>query len=177
MKKIKIGIVLILLLVYVTGCGLNKEQYSATIEDNNGDIQTLTSKDLAKLYETNEAKFKKNYTGASIIINGTFESLTEETTTARIGKKETQYIVEIYEITLKENWIVQINKEGNEDFVSSLDEGDKIQVQSTIAMGWNEPETRIYSVSKDSQGEIRYDSLERPEYEYEHNGTVIKKIN
>ena len=47
----------------------------ATIVNNQGEIEELSAKELKKIYDENQANFKKNYAGAYIVFVGTVEKV------------------------------------------------------------------------------------------------------
>jgi len=171
------------LVIGITGCGNkndstdlgNSSNDVATIIDNNGETQKMSAKELVQIYEKDEAEFKKIYTGADITVVGTFEVVKEKIDFSIIdGKSE---VVEVYELSLKEGWVIRINRQGNEDFIAKLNEGDKLEVKGNIAMGWNGTVVKIFTVARNSVGNPLFNSDGSPKYEYEMNSTTIRKIN
>lgn len=95
----------------------------ATIVNNQGEVEELSSKELKKIYDENQANFKKNYAGAYIVFIGTVEKV-------RNGFMENGSTITLDCIEFKEGFDFYLNS--NEYDLSNISSGDKIIVLANI---------------------------------------------
>ena len=136
-KKVYKLILMSLVFILLTGCGnsvfIGKEKDNnkvsaikkATIVDKEGKTVEMTSKELKKIYDQNEAKFDKYYKVASITLVGTVKSV--ETNFREIGSSTT-----LDAIVLEEGWEVNLPAGYYEDTLIELSAGDLIYVDTNI---------------------------------------------
>ena len=95
----------------------------ATIVNKQGEIEELSAKELKKIYDENQANFKKNYAGAYIVFIGTVERV-------RNGFIENGSTITLDCIEFKEGFNFNLNS--NEYDLSNISSGDKIIVLANI---------------------------------------------
>lgn len=160
MKKVFFVVLCGLLLFGVTGCRSKENDNSrltskATIVNNEGNAETLTSNEIKKISDENESKFKKYYIGAKISFDAIVESIEVDSimsdsscnagTIFQRSKSGLENVVESSKndsrrcatINFKEGYKVDIPESGIID-ITDISEGDKLHVESNIINMWNE---------------------------------------
>lgn len=159
-KKILCLLILCGLCIFtITGCGSNSK---ATIINNENETENLTAKDLYKINNENEAKFKKYYVGAKITFDGTVSSVEtnedncyENTSYVRLendigtvrkssGSSDQRKCAII---NFKEGYKLMIPS-GETIDIADISNGDKYHVESNIASMWNK-QVECFGIDED----------------------------
>lgn len=125
MKKKILSVLLITVICISTlcACGNSATDTKATIVNNEGATEELSSKELYAINEENSAKFEKTYWNAQVTLTGTVESVD--------NYPHSHMTCDMYQINLKEGWEVEVVAEFHEEVID-LVEGDKIKVTSNL---------------------------------------------
>ena len=128
MKRIFAFILALLMVLSLCACG-GGGGTKATIVDNNGNTVQMSAKELAAVYEENEAKYKNTYQKAKCTVDGTVDSV--ESFLESYGSSRQS----VYRITLNEGWQVTVLEKGHEEVID-LSKGDKVQITSYLQIPW-----------------------------------------
>lgn len=136
-KKISTMFVVVLLLVYITGCG--NEKMKATIIDKGGTATELTIDELKEQISGNVISFNEKYLSGKITLEGKIATIKETSGFVSsdgfsCGTYLTKYYQQLVDIELEEDWIhLTIRKDSDKVDISSLKAGDTITITSNIA--------------------------------------------
>ncbi len=107
-----------------------KDISAATIVTNEGETVEMTATELIDVYDSNEAKFEKTYTGAEITFTGTVKSVnTKCSVCATAGKVSANQ----NKIVFEEGWCLIIGSENyNAIDLADIEKGETITVTTGI---------------------------------------------
>ena len=119
MKKKILSVLLIAVICISTlcACGNSATDTKATIVNNEGATEELSSKELYAINEENSAKFEKTYLNAQVTITGTVESVD--------SYRHSFFPCDMYQINLKEGWKIEVVADFHEEVIDFVCEGVK----------------------------------------------------
>lgn len=187
-KKILSILIIGILLLGLTGCGKSKT-LSITIVNNSGKTEELTAAELKEIINKNEVDFKENYLNKKIKLSGSVEKLkTTKTNCTCFDDDKKEFIsgmmilsdinnvyannsFDIYQIYLKEGFIVEVRKDNSDIDFSSLKNGQKITIESRLH-GIDEDGNIILSENSDTN--LKCQQIVKKEYlDACFNGTKV----
>lgn len=132
MKKLLALIMVMVLCLSLCACGgKSKTNVKATVINNDGVTEKLSSKELCDIYSENEARYRSKYQSADVTITGTVKTV--ESHLESYGTTTHS----VYDIILEEGWEITVLEEFHEEVIN-LSAGDKVTISSELELVFGE---------------------------------------